>query len=93
MKGKKSKREAILLIFVKAFGNGVPGVLLHCAKFVYKLGFLDIAGGGVVHLLGAQASIVGSAMVGPRLGRYVLDTASGKVVDRPIHGHSGYLKF
>ena len=35
-----------------------------------QLGAVDFAGGGVVHLLGGTAALVGVLMVGPRLGKY-----------------------
>ncbi len=44
--------------------------------FVNQLGFVDFAGSGVVHLIGACAALTGAFLVGPRLGRY---TKNGKV--------------
>jgi ammonia channel protein AmtB len=40
-----------------------------------KAGFIDFAGSGVVHMVGGLCGLVGTVMIGPRIGRY--DT-SGK---------------
>jgi Amt family ammonium transporter len=51
----------------------------------YKV--IDFAGGLVVHSVGGVSGLVGSAIVGPRTGRWVKD-ADGKWIDNRESGHS-----
>ncbi len=48
-----------------------------------KLGFLDFAGGTVVHSIGGWAALTGVMILGPRVGKYTKD---GKI--HPIPGHN-----
>jgi Amt family ammonium transporter len=52
------------------------------------LGFVDFAGSAVIHMVGGIASFVGAKMLGPRLGKYAADKATGKKVSKAIMGHS-----
>ena len=38
--------------------------------WLHRLGMVDVAGGGPVHLLGAVTGLVATLMLKPRLGRY-----------------------
>ena len=82
----------IYSFFITAFIYAVP---LHwlwadagwlCAwgdNAVFGKGMIDFAGSGIVHMLGGVAGLVGSCVVGPRLGRFA---ESGRPVR--IEGHS-----
>ena len=53
-----------------------------------KLGFHDYAGSCAIHMVGGIAALIGAAMLGPRIGKYVKDK-SGKVTKvNAIPGHS-----
>ena len=47
-----------------------------------KLGFIDLAGGGAIHAVGAWASLACVIVLGPRLGRF---SKSGQARDIPGH--------
>jgi Amt family ammonium transporter len=38
--------------------------------FLYKIGYFDDGGSGVLHVTGGVAGLVATIMVGPRLGRF-----------------------
>ena len=46
-------------------------------------GFVDLAGGTVVHVVGGTAALVGATLLGPRIGRFDSDGRSN-----PIPGHN-----
>lgn len=53
-----------------------------------KLGFIDFAGSAAIHMVGGIASLIGAAILGPRLGKYVRNN-EGKVIKvNAIPGHS-----
>ncbi|KAH1001901.1 hypothetical protein HUJ04_005859 [Dendroctonus ponderosae] len=56
--------------------------------FLKKLGAVDIAGSGAVHLLGGSASLASALMLGPRLGRY--DNGQGPLpLGNPVNAVMG----
>ena len=63
---------ALGLVIYPVFGHWVWGNFVNAGNSTWlaDLGFLDFAGGSVVHLLGAVVALVGIKMIGPRLGRF-----------------------
>mmetsp|Transcript_25762 Transcript_25762/g.56124 ORF Transcript_25762/g.56124 Transcript_25762/m.56124 type:complete len:537 (+) Transcript_25762:75-1685(+) len=53
---------------------------------LFRAGFIDFAGSGVVHMVGGLSGFWGCVLVGPRMGRF---DGNGKPVDMP--GHSATL--
>jgi Amt family ammonium transporter len=78
----------IAAIVYPAFGHLVWGNALidNNPAFLADLGFLDFAGGSVVHVIGGAAALGACLAVGPRIGRF---DENGKVVSMP--GHSSVL--
>jgi len=61
----------------------VSGHWIWGGGWLSELGFHDFAGSTAVHMVGGVASLVGAAIVGPRIGKY---SKSGE--SRAIPGHS-----
>ena len=59
------------------------GWVWNSAGWLAKLGYVDFAGSSVIHMVGGIASVIGAAMLGPRIGKY---DKNGK--PRPILGHN-----
>jgi Amt family ammonium transporter len=74
---------AISALVYPIFGSWAWGSLFKGAGWLEGLGFIDFAGSTVVHSVGGWASLAGTLVLGPRLGKY---TADGRV--RPILGHN-----
>jgi Amt family ammonium transporter len=51
-------------------------------------GYIDFAGSSVIHMVGGATSLIGAAILGPRLGKYRTDPKTGKKVAQAIPGHS-----
>lgn len=56
--------------------------------WLYKLGYIDFAGSSAIHMVGGIMAFIGAALLGPRLGKYVVDKKTGKKTTHPIPGHS-----
>ena len=58
------------------------------AGWLVKLGFHDFAGSAAIHSVGGTAALIGAIMVGPRLGKYVKDSAGKVTKVNAIPGHA-----
>ena len=52
------------------------------------LGYVDFAGSSVIHMVGGITSLIGAAILGPRIGKYVTNPKTGKKISNAIPGHS-----
>ncbi len=53
-----------------------------------QMGYIDFAGSSCIHMVGGIASLIGAAMLGPRIGKYTKDKETGKITVNTIPGHS-----
>ena len=87
--GSVAERSNLIAYFIYALAITVfiYPVVVHWVwneeGFLYKMGFVDFAGSGVVHIVGGFSGLVGAVCVGPRTGRF---TKEG--VANPMPGHS-----
>ncbi len=74
-------------VFVMGFIYPIAGGWVWNGGWLAQMGFHDFAGSTVVHSLGGWIALVASMVLGPRRGKYSLQT-NGKVKINPIAGHS-----
>jgi Amt family ammonium transporter len=87
---ERTKFSAYMIITVILSGLIYPisgHWIWHPDGWLTKLGFHDFAGSTVVHSVGGIAALIGAALVGPRIGKYVKD-ADGKVAVKAFPGHN-----
>jgi len=82
---ERTKFSAYLIysIIISALVYPVSGQWIWGGGWLSELGFHDFAGSTAVHMVGGIAALVGTAIIGPRIGKYGKD---GKV--NAIPGHS-----
>ena len=56
--------------------------------WLVQMGFHDFAGSAAIHSVGGITALIGAILVGPRLGKYVKDTAGKVKKVNAIPGHS-----
>lgn len=73
----------VFTVFVGAIIYPVATGLTWGGGFLSQLGFLDFAGGAIVHMVGGVCGLVTAYVIGPRIGRFDEDGTSNV-----IPGHS-----
>jgi ammonium transporter, Amt family len=79
----KFSAYCIYSFLISAVVYPISGHWVWGGGWLADLGFHDFAGSTAVHMVGGVASLVGAAIVGPRIGKY-----SEKGESRAIPGHS-----
>ncbi len=82
----KFKAYLIYSVCITALIYPISGHWVWGGGWLGSIGFYDFAGSAVVHLVGGVASLVGAALIGPRVGKYF--TYKGKTFSRAIIGHN-----
>jgi Amt family ammonium transporter len=81
------KSYLIYTCFISAVIYPISGHWIWGGGWLSELGFHDFAGSTVVHSVGGWAALMGAAVLGPRLGKYVKG-ADGKTTVKAFPGHN-----
>ena len=81
------KSYLIYTCFISAVVYPVSGHWVWGGGWLSKLGFHDFAGSTVVHSVGGWAALMGAAVLGPRIGKYVKG-ADGRITVKAFPGHN-----
>ncbi len=82
---ERTKFVAYLIysVVISSFIYPVVGHWIWGGGFLQSLGMLDFSGSAVVHSVGGWAALIGTVMLGPRIGKFNKDGSAN-----PIVGHS-----
>ncbi|MDR2864681.1 MAG: ammonium transporter [Spirochaetaceae bacterium] len=84
----KFKSYLIYTVFISALIYPIEGHWVWSPNgWLAQLGFHDFAGSTVVHSVGGWAALIGAAVLGPRIGKYVKG-ADGKIGAKAFPGHN-----
>ncbi|MDA3834483.1 MAG: ammonium transporter, partial [Spirochaetales bacterium] len=85
---ERTKFSAYLVysIFISGLIYPISGHWIWGGGWLAKLGFHDFAGSTVVHSVGGWAALMGTLLLGPRIGKYI--KADGKTASKAILGHN-----
>ncbi|MDR2211399.1 MAG: ammonium transporter [Spirochaetaceae bacterium] len=81
------KSYLIYTCFISAFIYPISGHWVWGGGWLADLGFHDFAGSTVVHSVGGWAALMGAAVLGPRIGKYVKGS-DGKISVKAFPGHN-----
>jgi Amt family ammonium transporter len=81
------KSYLIYTCFISAFIYPISGHWVWGGGWLANLGFHDFAGSTVVHSVGGWAALMGAAVLGPRIGKYV-KSADGQITVKAFPGHN-----
>ncbi|MDR2630164.1 MAG: ammonium transporter [Spirochaetaceae bacterium] len=81
------KSYLIYTCFISAFIYPISGHWIWGGGWLAGLGFHDFAGSTVVHSVGGWAALMGAAVLGPRMGKYVKGP-DGHITVKAVPGHN-----
>jgi Amt family ammonium transporter len=83
----KFKSYLVYTCFISAFIYPISGHWIWGGGWLGNMGFHDFAGSTVVHSVGGWAALMGAAVLGPRIGKYIKG-ADGKISVKAFPGHN-----